>query len=132
MIYEITIGTTHLKRSSYKKQLQGSKNQVLLAQMQQESGIRNEFFKDLCSAMVAADIPWYKIQVPNFRSFLEKYCKRHVPDESTFHNNYLNACYQLVNPKVHSVLSWTPHRIKKLETTGFPCRSQWTIWKMRK
>jgi hypothetical protein len=38
------------------KQLQCSKKQVLLTQMQQETGIRNEFFKDLCSVMVAADI----------------------------------------------------------------------------
>jgi hypothetical protein len=49
------------------KQLQCFKKQVLLTQMQQESGIRNEFFKDLCDAMVAADIPWYKLQVPKFR-----------------------------------------------------------------
>jgi hypothetical protein len=39
------------------KQLQCSKMQVLLTQMQQESGIWNEFFKDLCYAMVAAGIP---------------------------------------------------------------------------
>jgi hypothetical protein len=39
------------------KELQCSKKQVLLTKMQQESGIRNEFFKDLCDAMVAADIP---------------------------------------------------------------------------
>jgi hypothetical protein len=39
------------------KQLQCSKKQALLTQMQQESGIRNEFFKDLYDAMVAADIP---------------------------------------------------------------------------
>jgi hypothetical protein len=37
--------------------LQCLKNQVLMAQMQQESGIRSEFFSDLCNTMVAADIP---------------------------------------------------------------------------
>jgi hypothetical protein len=54
------------------KQLQCSKKQVLLTQMQQESGLRNEFCKDLCDSMVAAETPWYKPQVPKFRSFFEK------------------------------------------------------------
>jgi hypothetical protein len=55
------------------KQLQCSKKQVLLTQMQQESTrrIRNEFFKDLCDAVVAADIPWYKLQVQSFVIFLK-------------------------------------------------------------
>jgi hypothetical protein len=62
--------------------------------MQQESGIRNEFFKDLCNAVVAADILWYKLQVPKFRSFFEKYCKRVVPEESTLRKNYLDVSYE--------------------------------------
>jgi hypothetical protein len=37
------------------KQLQCSKKQVLITKTQQESGSRNEFFKDLYNAMVAAD-----------------------------------------------------------------------------
>jgi hypothetical protein len=52
------------------------------------------FFKDLCNAKVAADIPWYKLQVLKFRSFFEKHCKRQVPDESALRKNYLHACYQ--------------------------------------
>jgi hypothetical protein len=44
--------------------------------------------------MVAADIPWYKPQVPKFHSFFEKYCKRQVPDESILRKNYLHVCYQ--------------------------------------
>jgi hypothetical protein len=73
MYYKVVIGTApHTKH----KKLQCSKKQVLVTQMQQESRIRNEFFKDLCNAMVASDIPWYKLQVPNCLSFFEKYCKR--------------------------------------------------------
>jgi hypothetical protein len=53
------------------KQLQCCKKQVPLTQMQQDSGIRNEFFKDLCNAVMAADIRWYKLEVPKFRSFFE-------------------------------------------------------------
>jgi hypothetical protein len=52
------------------------------------------FFKDLYNAKVAADIPWYKLQVLKFRSFFEMHYKRQVPDESTLRKNYLHACYQ--------------------------------------
>jgi hypothetical protein len=50
-------------------------------------------FSKVCT-MLAADIPWYKIQVAKFRLFLEKYCKIKVPDESTLRKNDLDACYQ--------------------------------------
>jgi hypothetical protein len=62
--------------------------------MQIESGSRNEFFKDLYSAVVAADIPWYKLQVPKFRSLFEKHFNKQVPDKSTPCKNYLDPCYQ--------------------------------------
>jgi hypothetical protein len=74
--------------------------------VQQESGIGNEFVKDLCNAMAATDIPWYKLQVPKFRPFFEKYCKRQVPDETTLLKDYLHACYQetIVNIRKESYL----------------------------
>lgn len=65
------------------KGLQTSKKQVLLSQMQQSSNVRSEFFHDMCNAMVAANIPWYKLQVPKYRAFLEKYCGRQIPNDST-------------------------------------------------
>lgn len=76
------------------KSLQSSKRQVLLTQMQQSLSGRNAFFQDLCRAMVAANIPWYKLQVPEFRSFLQKYCGQQIPDESTLRKNYLHFCYE--------------------------------------
>lgn len=76
------------------KALQTSKKQVLLSQMQQSSSARNEFFYDMCTAMVAANIPWYKLQVPKYRAFLEKYCGRQIPNDSTLRKNYLHLCYE--------------------------------------
>jgi hypothetical protein len=68
MYYEAAIVTTHPKCSSYKTQRVAVFQEASTSsKMQQESGIRNEFFKDLCDAMVAADIPWYKLQVLEFR-----------------------------------------------------------------
>jgi hypothetical protein len=44
--------------------------------------------------MVSANTPWYKLQMPEFRSFLGKYCKQHIPDQSTLRKHYLRICYE--------------------------------------
>lgn len=76
------------------KERSSSSKQVLLTKMQQQSSSSNsEFYKDMALAMIAANVPWYKLQVPQFKSFLEKYFKRNIPDESTLRKNYLNVCY---------------------------------------
>jgi hypothetical protein len=43
--------------------------------------------------MIAANIPWYKLQVPKFKYFLKKYTNKHIPDESTLRKNYLQHSY---------------------------------------
>jgi hypothetical protein len=74
-------------------QLSSSKKQVLLTQMQQSSTSRHEFFKDMCNWMVSANIPLFKLQMPGFRSFLKKYCKQHIPDQSTL-RKHQPTCYE--------------------------------------
>jgi hypothetical protein len=32
--------------------------------------------------------------MPELRSFLQKYCKQHIPDQSTFRKHYLPTCYE--------------------------------------
>jgi len=56
----------------------------------------NTFNQDLCLSLVAANIPWKKLQNTEFRQFLEKYTKKHIPDESTLRKTYLRPCYQNV------------------------------------
>lgn len=51
------------------------------------------FAKDLCSALIAADIPFYKLENKEFRNFLEKYTNKKIPNESTLRKNYLQPCY---------------------------------------
>jgi len=46
--------------------------------------------------LVAANIPWKKLQNTEFRLLLEKYTKKHIPDESTLRKTYLGPCYQNV------------------------------------
>ncbi|KAI1698223.1 hypothetical protein DdX_18032 [Ditylenchus destructor] len=52
------------------------------------------FSKDLCNALVGANIPFYKVNNPSFNDFLSKYCNRSVPVESTLRKNYFKVCYE--------------------------------------
>ena len=44
--------------------------------------------------MSATNIPWNKVQVSEYHSFLKKYCNKSIPDESRLRKNFLNECYQ--------------------------------------
>jgi alpha-L-arabinofuranosidase len=59
--------------------------------------VQDDFTFDMCEAFLAANIPWTKIENPKFNSFLEKYCKRKIPNESSLRKNYLNKCYDSVS-----------------------------------
>nr|XP_022900891.1 uncharacterized protein LOC111413976 [Onthophagus taurus] len=43
--------------------------------------------------MIKSDIPLNKLQSRSFREFLEKYCKKNIPDESTLRKNYVAPVY---------------------------------------
>ncbi|XP_077528186.1 uncharacterized protein LOC144139806 [Haemaphysalis longicornis] len=57
-------------------------------------GKKSEFSADLCEALVAANIPWAKIENKTFKNFLQKYCKQKVPSESTLRKEYLRPLYE--------------------------------------
>lgn len=44
-------------------------------------------------SLIAANIPWFKLQIPLFRDFLLNYTKKHIPDESTLGKSFLHPCY---------------------------------------
>jgi hypothetical protein len=46
--------------------------------------------------MVAAGIPWAKLDCPQYRQFLEKYCGTNIPNRTTLTKNYLPKCYENV------------------------------------
>lgn len=58
------------------------------------------FFKDICHAFVAADIPLNKLQNPVLKQTLEKYTKLPIPHESTVRKNYLPKVYQETISKI--------------------------------
>lgn len=50
--------------------------------------------RELCRALVETDIPFTKLDHPEFRTFLEKWTSQKTPDESTLRKNYLPRQYE--------------------------------------
>lgn len=61
----------------------------------------DNFSKDICKALVSANIPLNKLNNVEFRTFLEKYTKRKVPDESTIRKNYVGKVYEEVSLNIY-------------------------------
>lgn len=45
--------------------------------------------KKPCQVLLAANIPWYKLQVPMILRFIEEHYAISIPDESTLRKTYL-------------------------------------------
>lgn len=56
----------------------------------------NEFNSELCSVVLAADIPGKKLDNPVLRTFLENYTKRIIPSERQLRRSYLQPEYEKV------------------------------------
>lgn len=55
---------------------------------------KKQFNLDLCEALVNANIPIWKIENKKFKSFLKKYTRYEVPDESTIRKNYVDVHFK--------------------------------------
>lgn len=55
---------------------------------------------DLCEAFSAADIPICKLSNPILRSFLKKYTKEIIPEESTLRKHYVDKIYNSLIEKI--------------------------------
>nr|CAD7576662.1 unnamed protein product [Timema californicum] len=59
--------------------------------------IQEQFSAYLCSTMVAASIPWKKLENPDFNAFLNRYAHMKIPHESTLRKHYLHSiCLSVV------------------------------------
>ena len=54
--------------------------------------------------MISANIPFFKLQNPNFKRFIEAYTGQKVPDESTLRKNYLNVNYTRIMDNVRKAV----------------------------
>lgn len=62
----------------------------------------NIFNEELCASLISANIPWSKLQVPQFKTFLEKYTRNLIPYESTLRKNYLGPLFDKTFDSIRS------------------------------
>lgn len=86
----------HIKSAKRQKDQVQRKSQQLLTNQPTKS----DFNKDLCEAMVAANIPFNKLSNKIFRSFLEKYTGKSIPFEATLLKGYIDDIYNQVIDKI--------------------------------
>lgn len=80
----------HLKGiNRYKEQTQRKQQQLMTVNISKKSS----FNKDLCEALISANIPLNKLSNPKFRTFLETYTKNEIPCEATLRKGYLDDIY---------------------------------------
>ena len=107
--------TQHLGTSKHieNSKLKSNKDQVSqqfiknsLDQTRTNNQNLKEFSKDICTLMVANDIPLWKLQNPELKCFFEKYIKLKLPDESTLRKNYAPLCYEDVLRKIRKEIGY--------------------------
>lgn len=115
----------HLSSTKHAKNVKLKKAKRSATQGQLEDCYRDEAKKaknfdmnrELCTAMLAANIPWTKLQNPRLRKFLEARCAISLPDESTLRKSYLDICYQDALHEIRAELKDQPIWISADETT---------------
>nr|CAD7403136.1 unnamed protein product [Timema cristinae] len=78
----------HMKNSGKK-----TGSQPFFPKVNDTDKTQEQFSADLCSAMVASNIPRKKLENPDFNAFLNKYTNMTIPDESTLRKHYLHSTY---------------------------------------
>jgi hypothetical protein len=77
----------------------------------------DKFNADLCKAMIEADIPLNKLQHPSFKAFLEEYCKKKIPGESSLRKNYVVPIYEEKLAKIRNEIGSSNVWVQIDETT---------------
>jgi len=55
--------------------------------------VKRDNYKELCKAMLSANIPLYKLENKHFREFLELYTKKEIPKEATLRKSYVDDLF---------------------------------------
>ncbi|KAL4123377.1 hypothetical protein QTP88_015573 [Uroleucon formosanum] len=91
----------HIRTEKHVKSAKRQKDQVQRkSQLLTNQPTKSDFNKDLCEAMVAANIPFNKFSNTIFRSFLEKYTSKSIPFEATLRKGYIDDIYNQVMDKI--------------------------------
>lgn len=75
------------------------------------------FYKELVDFLVVADIPFEKIDLPESKTFLEKWTKQSIPHSSTLRALYVDVCYKQVIDNIRKEVNDSPIWIGIDETT---------------
>lgn len=67
----------------------------------------NIFNKELCMAMLSANIPFNKLKNKVLSNFLEKHTDKKMPDESTLRKNYVDKCF---NETINSIRKYVENK----------------------
>ncbi|KAB0805335.1 hypothetical protein PPYR_02305 [Photinus pyralis] len=97
--------TLHVERRK-KFEIEKSKQQTLVESVASSSR-QDEQFKfnfDLCEMMIQANIPLKKLENGPFRQFLQTYCNRHIPAETTLRKNYVEPVFLQVYRKIQQLI----------------------------
>lgn len=94
-----------------------TKRSAMQAQLEDVVGVSPKKSKGLCEAMLAANIPWIKLQNPILRNFLQDNLGITIQNESSLRNTYLPECYKEVFEQIRLDLQGSRVWISIDETT---------------
>ncbi|KAL4088528.1 hypothetical protein QTP88_023622 [Uroleucon formosanum] len=113
--------TQHLKTNKHEmlaaRRKVESKSSEYTHQLFTASNKKSVFSKDLCKALMTANIPVHKISNTEFRKFLEKYTLHAVPSESTLRKTYINDCYDECMSEIRQYITGNKIWVSIDETT---------------
>jgi hypothetical protein len=111
--------THHIETAKYQRTVhRQNTTKTSISQLQVTTFTKNSSFsKDLCKAILSANIPLYKINNPEFRLFLETYTNRDIPNESTLRKNYSNEVYSDILNKIRDNIKGNKIWVSIYETT---------------
>lgn len=90
----------HKKRKTISTATEQRKQQFIIDGLSGASSIQSVFNKDLCNALLSADIPLAKLNNDVFKQFLEKYTGKIVPAVSTLRTNCVKDLYDSAIRKI--------------------------------
>jgi hypothetical protein len=97
--------TVHVRNSELKQKRRYSQAQLEDVCSSKAKKSKTDILgKELCEAMLSANIPWIKLQNVKLRDFLEKNIGIKLPDETTIRKVHLNECYEEVKNEIQTSL----------------------------
>lgn len=125
---ELTIHGNNAKSTiiAHKKTIKHTRNYALWTKdpliqktLIETSDAKNIFFERLARLFIALNIPFYRLNHPELRLFIEDYCRKVCPDESTLRKYYLKPLYDETMHKIVREIDGSPFYIQIDESTMY-------------